>query len=591
MNLTRKHRLAATAALCVVAVPAVAFTLFSGSPSWSLSNGFHYVADLRPASFAAGSVWDQNAQFALSDWRDTGDTVFRPGVTRLASDPNNHSDGRNTWLWTNRPNDTWLGVTYVRYSGSTMTDCDIWYNSRPDYTWTNGLTDPCEYRSYWPIEFRNVARHEIGHAIGFDHENDTLANMNSFSTHGCGVGHVTNSGIMPHADDKRGVRFLYPANTTVRNVMATNWREPSTGGARQEGEETGNWAANTTRTLEFWLANQSTVTIAGSSSGIRTGVYLSTNDLISTFDTRIYETTYSGSWGAGAAGRYAPTVRVPANMPSGNYYVGVYFDNAAFVAESGTGATESDNTCVLGRVNVTNSQRTLTVQSTNPSSAVSITASSGGNGATPFNRTFWGSSETVTLTAPGAVGNNDFRYWILNGLVTRGGATLNLTMNRNHTARAVYWDNVVGQQIRFGQPGCAGSNGVVPTHTVAHANGAQGNQQGTSTAYRLARARANALCTWYVGLNTRTFGGMALPLNLGLYGLDNGCWLNHDLFAGSSVFTNGVGAASQSITYPVDPSTVGRSVYSSYGVLDRGANTAGVVFSNSMRTIVGGNRP
>ena len=585
----------AAAAVAAFAIPLFSFELFSGSPRWPLSGGFHYIADLNTTSFPAGSVWDSNAQFSLSDWRDVGSTNFTPGIRRTNSDFNNHGNGDNSWVWLNRPADSWLGITFVRWSGSTMQDCDIWYNSRPDYTWTNGLFDPCEYRSYWPIEFRNVARHETGHAIGFAHEDDTLSNMNSISTHGAGIAHVQGSGIMPHATDKHGGRFLYSGSGTTRNVMATNWREPtsSSSGARQEGEETGTWPADTTRTIEFWLENQSNVSITGGASGIQAGIYLSTNSIISTADTRVWNATFGGDWPAHAQGRYTPTVRVPDTMPAGSYYVGAYFDNGGFVAETGSGATESDNTCVLGRVNVTNTLRTINVTAVNGSGVtiqVDTTDSQNrGNGAVPFSRTYWGSSQRVTLTAPSSVGNNDFRFWRLNGAIQRSGTALSVTMNRTHNAEAVYWDNQAGREFSFGRPGCAGTNGV-PSHTVTHGNGRQGNQQGTPTSYNVTSARPFTSAFLHLGLSRTNWNGFRLPLSLNFVGMP-GCWLNHDLVVTEQTATDSRGSANYRITWPVDQSAVGLEIYTTFAILDLGANPTSVVHSNSMATVIGGNLP
>ena len=574
--------------LAMVATATTAWVRYNGSPRWPSNNGFNYVADLRPTSFPTGGTWDQPAQFAMADWRDVGATAFRAGITRTASDPNDHGDGRNAWFWTNRPSDTWLGITYVRWSGSTMNDCDIWYNSRPDYRWSSTIEDPCVYRNFWPVSFRNVARHEVGHAIGFRHEDDTLTNMNTNSTHGSGVQHLGGSGVLPHADDKAAVRALYPGTGTVRNVMATNWREPATMSARQESEETGTWAAGTNRTLEFWLSNQSNVSIPGLAGGIRTGVYLSTNDIISTFDTRIYEVTYSSEWGAGASGRFTPSVRVPDTMPSGSYYVGAFFDNAALVNETGTGATEGDNTCVLGQVNVTNTLRRLNLSSDNPTSTVAITvnrADSNGaqNGSTPFSRTYWGSSQSVQMTAPASSGNNPFRHWELNGVAQGASRTLTVTMNRTQNAQAVYWERVIGREVITGRAGCRGSNGVVPVHRITHSNGSSGNQQGTSTRWTLTGARSRASAVMLLGSAPRS-------LNLGTIGAP-ACWLNHIIDSTQSRTTSSAGAATVTLTLPAQTFALGRNLYSTFAVIDQGANGLNLAFSNSMRLTVGGLRP
>ena len=62
-----------------------AFNTFSGNPRWPLSGSFHYVADLNTTSFPASSVWDNAAQWALSDWRDMGGTGFLPGFIACAA--------------------------------------------------------------------------------------------------------------------------------------------------------------------------------------------------------------------------------------------------------------------------------------------------------------------------------------------------------------------------------------------------------------------------------------------------------------------------------------------------------------------------
>ncbi|MCC6670563.1 MAG: hypothetical protein IT458_05855, partial [Planctomycetes bacterium] len=337
-------------------LPLMSYVFFSGSPRWPLSGGFHYVVDLNTTSFPAGSVWDNNAQYSLSDWRDMGSTGFLPGYTRTNSDFNDHGNGRNSWVWLNRPSDGWLGITFVRWSGSTMVDCDIWYNSRPDYLWTNGLTDPSASRPYWPIEFRNVARHEAGHAIGFDHENRTLAQMNSISQHGAGVPHTTSTGMLPHADEKAGCRVLYPGSGTTWNVMSTVWREPdqvANNGARKL-TLSGSYAAGTAVTMPVWLTNQSNATVPGLAAGIRVGIYLSTNAIISTGDTRIAEYTFTGDWPAHAAGYYTLGGTIPSSMPAGSYYVGAIFDNTGVVAER----YETDNDSYVGPITVTNTAYT-----------------------------------------------------------------------------------------------------------------------------------------------------------------------------------------------------------------------------------------
>ena len=568
-----------------------AFTTFSGNPRWPLSGGYHYVVDLNTTSFPASSVWDANAQYALSDWRDIGSTSFAPGFYRINSDYTNHNNGVSSWVWQNRPAEGWLAVTFVRWSGSTMTDCDIYYNSRPDYTWTNGLYDPTQSRSYWPVDFRAIARHETGHAIGFDHSDTTLANLNAIYQHGSGVPHASGSGMMPHADDKNGCRYLYPGSGTTVNVMATRWREPDTAannGARFLNT-TGTWAAGTFHPVSVWLANQSNTTVLGGGTGIRVGVYLSTNSTISTGDTLIGEYTFSGNWGAYASGLYTTIGgTVPADMPAGSYYVGAIFDNTGLVSEQ----FETDNSSLLGQVTVTNTLRTLSVQSTNPGSGVAIgvsplDSSSLGNGTTTFSRTYW-NTEAVTLTAPASHSGVPFKRWRLDGInQSLGVTTLNVTMNASRTAIADYYLRTPGSFSTFGA-GCKGSNGLVPSHTASAPKGYP--FLGDTTTYSLTLARANTAAVLYMGASNTTFGAFPLPLSLAFIGIP-GCSLLVAPDWSFSLTTNAAGNASIGITVPNNTALIGGQYYTQYAFIDAGAPYAiPVPHSNGVAQKIGGDQ-
>jgi hypothetical protein len=94
---------------------------------------------------------------------------------------------------------------------------------------------------------------------------------------------------------------------------------------------------------------------------------------------------------------------------------------------------------------------TLNVVSSDPNSAVLITASPNdnngqGSGTTPFSLTY-NSGTVVTLSPPGMAGGNDFYQWLQDGATyvccgsgrpsgSAVGATI--TVNGNHTMTAVY---------------------------------------------------------------------------------------------------------------------------------------------------------
>lgn len=585
----RAPRIAALCAALLCAVPLLSYVTFAGTPIWPLSGGFHYTADLDPTSFPANTVWDNQAQFAISDWRDMGGTAFKSAYTRTASDPNDHGNGRNTWAFMNKPAETYLGVTFVRWTGAVMTDCDIWFNVRPDYTWTTGLFDPTIDRPYWPVDFRNIARHECGHAIGFDHEDRTLDNMNTYAQHGAGVQHAAGSGMLPHADDKSGGRALYPGAGNVVNLMATRWKEPAAG-AGNAGPRwlntTGTWAAGGSYPTEVWLENQSNVAVAGGQAGPHVGIYLSTDDVITTADALVGDYWFTAAWPAHTAGLYTFNAVLPKNLPAAVYSVGAIFDQGNVVAEQ----FEADNTALLGKVAVTNVQRALAVAAVNVPNGVPITvtpldAFGNGSGTTIFYRAYW-DSEVVTLTAPAVSQGQPFRLWKVDGVdQPRGNPVVQVTMNASHTVIAEYTVRMPGLYASYGG-GCKGSSGSAPTHLGNAARGypfigepfdldAAGTPIATPAALLL-------------GLSSTLWGNIPLPLDLAPYGI-TGCKLEVSPDVTLSTTTTGAGTASIRINLPPNISLVGASVYSEYVFLDPGApRLVKVTLSNSLKSLIGG---
>lgn len=87
-------------------------------------------------------------------------------------------------------------------------------------------------------------------------------------------------------------------------------------------------------------------------------------------------------------------------------------------------------------------RRTLTVTSQNPNSGVPISVwtvdkKGQSHGSTQFQRTYT-QGTTVSLTAPGVVGNSSFRRWNLNGDPWHSSRTVSLPMGADHTLAAVY---------------------------------------------------------------------------------------------------------------------------------------------------------
>jgi hypothetical protein len=280
----------------------------------------------------------------MSDWRFAGGTTVRVAYNHNRVNASNHNDGKNSWIFTKQPNASWLGITFTHYRGSQMTDCDIWFNSK--WRWIPYSTDPSITRS--GFDFRSVARHETGHALGLVHYGLELASMNPFYSD-ANVQHANGSGMMPHGDDKQGIRFLYPSKTVVRNLMATCWDAPGTTfGRTKRLNVTGSYFPGATIQVPVYLENQSNITIVGGSAGVRVGIYLSANTTISIFDTRIAEYYFTKNWPAHSNGLYKFKAQIPLGMKAGSYYVGAVFDSTQKVGEH----FESDNAIRIGKVRI-----------------------------------------------------------------------------------------------------------------------------------------------------------------------------------------------------------------------------------------------
>ena len=340
---SRGLRLVALGAL-LGALSLLSFGTYTGSPRWPQKNGINYLVSLDPSSFSIGSSWDKAAIWGMSDWRFAGGNSLRVAYNHKRVNPSNHNDGLNSWIFTKQPNASWLGITFTHYRGSKMVDCDIWFNSK--WRWVPYSIDPSLTRN--GFDFRSVARHETGHALGLVHYGLELANMNPFYSD-ANVQHANGSGMMPHGDDKQGIRFLYPSKTIVRNLMATCWDAPGAAlGRTKRLNVSGSFFPGATITVPVYLENQSNTSITGGSAGVRVGIYLSTNTTISIFDTRIAEYYFTKSWPAHSNGLYKFKARIPVGLKPGSYYVGAVIDSTQKVREH----FESDNAIRIGKITV-----------------------------------------------------------------------------------------------------------------------------------------------------------------------------------------------------------------------------------------------
>ena len=118
--------------------------------------------------------------------------------------------------------------------------------------------------------------------------------------------------------------------------------------------------------------------------------------------------------------------------------------------------------------------RTLTVQSSNPDSGVSITVSpadrnSNANGTTSFTREY-DEDTSVTMTAPDSANGNPFKEWLRNGISVSTNATTTVTMDADLTMTAVY-GSIHTLTVRSSNPDSGVSITVSPTDKGGNTGG------------------------------------------------------------------------------------------------------------------------
>ena len=179
-------------------------------------------------------------------------TAFQFNIVRgTYSDPCNESDLKNGVRFaSNDCGDAWgnstLAVCHYWYRGTTLTQTDIVFNSNKSW---DVYSTPLQGSVY---DFSRVAVHELGHALGLDHEDSGVRTI--MTTY---IGNIT----IPQQDDINGVAALYGSTTVASPGSIT---VPS---RDDDGSYTIRWAASTTAGVSYTLeeATDSTFT-----TGLRT---------------------------------------------------------------------------------------------------------------------------------------------------------------------------------------------------------------------------------------------------------------------------------------------------------------------------------
>jgi len=166
----------------------------------------------------ADGLWNDSFETAMYSWGV--DTIFKYRINRdIYEDPCDLPEGRNGVAFVDTAcGDAWgdstLAIAYSYHSGSILNQVDILFNRNDSW---NVYSTPW---NSWPWvginDFQRIAVHELGHALGLDHEDSGISTiMGSYA------GDITT----PQQDDIDGVAAIYGCTNFFCDVPPGYWAE------------------------------------------------------------------------------------------------------------------------------------------------------------------------------------------------------------------------------------------------------------------------------------------------------------------------------------------------------------------------------
>jgi len=159
--------------------------------SWPSARATFYV------KWDGGGTYDTAFIQAMDKWNGLSNFSFSSNTSEYVDPCLNYKNGYSfgSTFYGSAWGATALAVTFIWYSGSTTLDTDIIFNSNFSWGVHDGTTTS-------PYDFRRVAVHELGHALGLGHELMNTAIMYP------GYSFILTI-IDPQTDDINGLVALY----------------------------------------------------------------------------------------------------------------------------------------------------------------------------------------------------------------------------------------------------------------------------------------------------------------------------------------------------------------------------------------------
>jgi hypothetical protein len=200
-------------------------------------------------TFPAGSKYRTAFERAIQKWNQApGDFHFD-----VEWDQNNtREDNGKSEVWFSRKlDDDVLAVRYPQYnrhiatpgySGPALTEADIVFNSNKLWSTDRIQSTKVAYGGDYNT-FGTTALHEMGHALGLDHENEVL-NIMGMSQLNL---HANRRRIRTYVgeDASNGEVFLYGLDATSSNdASVSHWKYWKAGGSDYDGDGEGDYSVN-----------------------------------------------------------------------------------------------------------------------------------------------------------------------------------------------------------------------------------------------------------------------------------------------------------------------------------------------------------
>ncbi len=239
----RVKALAGALAVLMACASARAFSHYTFGAATIIWPGATSTRYLSPSVFPQGSETEQLYLSGMGLWEIVPGAVFNFDVFRNDQDfPIDNFDGFSdtTAVDPSQLDPGTLGITFLVNNNAAWFDTDMVFSANPDGVGWNFETNPACDVVALPTptngySFFLVATHELGHALGLGHDpvGDepagflwNVTTMNPGYPAGGTVGQ--NNIIEVHADDRAGLRFLYPGSGITQRDLAASMFSSST---------------------------------------------------------------------------------------------------------------------------------------------------------------------------------------------------------------------------------------------------------------------------------------------------------------------------------------------------------------------------